>query len=487
MLKGSILGQLRDRHNRDQSQSGEERSPLNFGVYYKNTLVALCHALEDSILTSDCNPLMLTAFQQGKWYLEEAERYGDIAEVAQQIVIMATPGAGFSDHPTSRRDNVSLIDLSPEDPVAQEWHLIIVSPNYTGMVICQEISEADYRVLGTPNQDVERKFYGFWTFEPELVCETAQLAIAHIQTYNPDLATQLATQLDGITSAIQSGDALCSHPTSDQMGQIVQRVVDYLESCQDEVPSGSTSSPAIAIDSSATAQLSTNLVSNELQAFLRLAQLMDQADVTNPMAAAEVAALAESMGQLLDLPGWQLHRLRLAGLLHRFAFLHHSDFSLDTPASNPLTYEPPMLSSTTPPSCRLNPGTQVLRMMPQMRAVATIITHQTERWDGRGYPANLCADEIPLESRILGLVVTFQQKLVDLQPHQGGGDRFNQSLDPSVLEQALAHCTNEAEKRWDPKLLDALTLLVAGLQQGLNLTVAHPKISSGLWLLDNDR
>jgi len=59
--------------------------------------------------------------------------------------------------------------------------------------------------------------------------------------------------------------------------------------------------------------LEHNLVSNELQV-LRLAQLIDLADTNNPRAAAEVAALAETMGQLLEIPAW-LKRLRLAGLL----------------------------------------------------------------------------------------------------------------------------------------------------------------------------
>jgi len=41
--------------------------------------------------------------------------------------------------------------------------------------------------------------------------------------------------------------------------------------------------------------------------------LIDLADTNNPRAAAEVAALAETMGQLLEIPAWQLKRLRLAG------------------------------------------------------------------------------------------------------------------------------------------------------------------------------
>ena len=41
MLEGSILSQLVC----DRAKRGT--TPLNYGVYYKNTLVALCHALED--------------------------------------------------------------------------------------------------------------------------------------------------------------------------------------------------------------------------------------------------------------------------------------------------------------------------------------------------------------------------------------------------------------------------------------------------------
>ena len=72
---------------------------------------ALCHALEDFILNSKCNPLVITAFQQGKWYLQEADRYGDIAGKARKIAIMAAPGAGFAEHPTSQKENVDLVSL----------------------------------------------------------------------------------------------------------------------------------------------------------------------------------------------------------------------------------------------------------------------------------------------------------------------------------------------------------------------------------------
>ncbi len=69
--------------------------PSSYGVYYKNTLVALCHALEDHILQqryadSTNKPLVLVTFQQGKWYLQEAERYLEIAKCSREVAGRAT-------------------------------------------------------------------------------------------------------------------------------------------------------------------------------------------------------------------------------------------------------------------------------------------------------------------------------------------------------------------------------------------------------------
>jgi DICT domain-containing protein len=421
MLEGSILQLLKDAHQPEFTG----KRPLNFGVYYKNTLVSLCHALEDCILSCSSAPLVVTAFQRGKWYLEEADRYAELSDRARHVVIMASPDTGFAEHPTSQRSNVDLVALNPEDPVSEEWHLIIFAPTYTAMVLCQELSEQDYGVKGVPTVDLERKFYGFWTFESGLVQETVELAIA---------------QTEAICQ--ESETAEC-----DEIYEAVSLVIDYLQTEQQNHQNEA---------------LDTNLTSNELQAFLRLAQLIDQTDISNPMAAAEVTALSEGMAQLLDLPAWQMNRLRLASLLHRVGFLQRTDNVLRSDHSTDEI-------ESHAPSCRLLPGTQILRTMQRLKAIATIITHQTEQWNGSGYPAGLSGDEIPLESRILGLLAEFQNRV-----HCG-----------QDMAQALADCQKEAGDRWDPKLIDALSLLVNAMQQGLSLSTSLPKIAAGMWLLDS--
>ncbi|MEA5621079.1 DICT sensory domain-containing protein [Cronbergia sp. UHCC 0137] len=443
MLKGSILQKLEIAHR-------STTRPIHFGVYFKNTLVALCHALEDHILGSEGTPLVITAFQQGKWYLQEADRYADIAQCSREIVIMAAANSGFAEHPTSELPNVNLVGLEANDPVAEEWHLIILSSEYTAMVICQELSADDYGSGGLPTSDLERKFYGLWTFEPELVQETAEIAIAHIEKYNPELAHKLNSHKQNIKTSIA---------TPEELSAVVSRVVDYLQTGQEKL-----TIPQQTLD--------RNLVSNEIQAFLRMAQLMDLADINNPMAAAEVVAICETMAQLLDLPAWQIKRLRLAALLHRIDPLQKAESALTPGSSHRYQEDAP----SCPLTCPLVPGAQVLRTMSRLRAIAQIITHQTEWWNGTGEPAGLIGDEIPLESRILALAANFQWQ-VNQQKYlnQPGEEIFSQALD---------HCQQQQSTRFDPKLVDTLALLVMGLQQGLDFPLMKPKISSAMWLLD---
>lgn len=445
MLEGSILKELTEGY----SQGQEGGSLLSFGVYYKNTLVALCHALEDCILATDSNPLVITAFQQGKWYLEEADRYSEIARMARQIVIMAAPDAGFHSHPTSQLDNVTLVDLSPEDPVAQEWHLIILSPSYTAMVLCQELSGDDYKIHGQPSSDLERKFYGLWTFNPVTVRRTIDHAVQHIGQYNPALRSAL---MGHVSDILEANPDLTETASGEAVGAAVGKVFEYLEDSRLQVTQQAVSDNTDA--------LRQNLASNELQAFLRMAQLVDVMDPLNPEAARDVVALLEMMGELIDLPAWRVQRLRLAGWLHRVAPFHPDG----------------SLSAEDAPSCPLVPGAQILRRMPRLRAIATIITHQTERWDGQGPPARLAGDQIPLESRMLGLVSYYQAQVISMK---SAGE-----ADP--LTAVLQRCQSQQGGRWDPKLVEILALMVKGLQQGLSLPTIPMKFSMGVGLLSPD-
>jgi HD-GYP domain-containing protein (c-di-GMP phosphodiesterase class II) len=113
--------------------------------------------------------------------------------------------------------------------------------------------------------------------------------------------------------------------------------------------------------------------------------------------------------------------------------------------------------------------------------VAQIMTHQTEWWNGKGGPAALEADDIPLEARILGLATHFQG-LVGALDAPASSEAKTAWF--TRLQAALAQCQAESGERWDPKLVELLTLLVSGLHQGMTLSIQSPKFTNGLWLLD---
>jgi DICT domain-containing protein len=439
--------------------------PSSFGVYYKNTLVALCHALEDHILQTSSpepnqQPLVLVTFQEGKWYLQEAERYFDIGQCCRHVAIAALPDSGFINHPTGKLDNVSLINLDPSDDLVWEWNLIILAPGYTAMLLCYELSDEEYLPHGIPTTDTERKFYGLWTFDSNSVRQAAEILIQRIHPYNPDLANRLQQQHQEII-------ATPSTSVSDLSG-VVSRIVTYLQTSQQELIAVNRQTRELRELEDQAKRVSRNINANKLQAFLRMVQRVDQRDKDNPCASLQVSALCETLGQLLDLPTLKLRRLRLAGLLYRIG----------------LASAPPEIFTQTPEEMddstrafwqeRGVIGARLLEAMPELAIVKDIVAHHLEHWDGSGKPDGQKGEEINIKARILGLVSYFQELT---QPR---GNR------PALsLSEALEKCQQLSGTRFDPELVESLTTVVRLSEIGLMQLPQLPTQLPNVWLEDN--
>ena len=444
------------------------RLPSSFGVYYKNTLVALCHALEDHILQTAAgkgstepadihSPLVLVTFQQGKWYLQEADRYLDIAAKSRHVAIAAVADSGFRSHPTGERDNVSLVDLDPSDPWAEEWNLIILAPSYSAMVLCHELEEREYWQGMQPARDVERKFYGLWTFERDLVEKAAEISAQRLQPYDSNLAARLSSEIANIGT--------CSDCPPADLSGVVSRIVTYLQSSQEQLVATQRQTRELWDLEGQAKRLNRNITANKLQAFLRMAQRVDERDPFNSAASSQVSALSETLGQILDLSTIQLRRLRLAGLLFRIG--------LSEAPSEVFTLKAEELDERSPTFWRDRGsiGAQLMSSMPELKPVVTIVNHQLEHWNGSGRPDGLQGGEIPLESRILGLVAFFQ----DLT--QPRGDRA--ALSPN---DALAECEKLSDSRFDPAIVTALTTVVRLAEVGMLQLPQQPSQIPTVWL-----
>ncbi len=436
--------------------------PSSYGVYFKNTLVALCHALEDHILQGDPNatdlqPLVLVTFQQGKWYLQEADRYFDIAQRSLQIAIAAVADSGFATHKTGQLENVALVNLDANDSLVQEWNLIILAPNYAAMVLCHELSPEDYRADSQPEVDAERKFYGLWTFDRPLVEQAATILIERMRSYNRALCDRLKQQQAEIA-------ANPSSLTADLTG-VVSRIVTYLQTSQQQLITVNRQQRELVELEGQALRLNRNLAASKLQAFLRMVQRVDQRDLDNPVAALQVAALVETIGQILDLPTLKLRRLRLAGLLFRIG-LAEAPHQVFTQTASQLDE-----ASLAFWQERAVLGAKLLSTMPELTAVTDIVLHQLENWDGSGKPDGLKAEEITIESRILGLVAYFQELT------QPKGDR------PALsLGEALETCRESSGTRFDPALVDALSTVIRLTEIGLMQLPDRPTQLPNVWL-----
>ena len=449
-----------------QATLPDGKLPSSYGVYFKNTLVALCHALEDHILQTSgsgddiaVKPLVLVTFQQGKWYLQEADRYLDIANVSRRVVIGAVVDSGFATHKTGQLENVSLIDLDPIDPIIQEWNLIILAPTYKAMVLCRELSDEEYLPEGKPDVDTERKFYGLWSFDQSLVSAAAEIFIEQTRHYNPPLADSLVEIHHEILATV-------GPPLADISG-VVTRIVTYLQTSQQQMVAINRQSRDLWELEGQALRVSRNLNANKLQAFLRMAQRVDERDSWNPTASLQVAALSETLGQLLDLPALQLRRLRLAGLLFRVGLVSAPN-EVFTQTSD--QFDQQTLAFWRDRSFI---GSQLLQAMPELSPVAEIVKHKLEYWDGSGKPEGLRGEGIPIASRIIGLIACFQS----LTKPRGNRPALS-------LTEALEKCQEQSGTRFDPALVETLANVVRLTEMGLMELPSRPSQLPNIWLED---
>ncbi len=197
-------------------------------IYFKNSLTALSHAMEDQILAVDNRddpPLVIANFQKERFYRMEARRYERISSQADQVFILAAPETEFFGQDT----DCHLVALDPKDPLAQEWHLIILCRRYAAVLVCREEpgSEVptDYNGQDVlPTLDPARRFRGVWSFDRQMTWRAASLILPKISVYRPDCAEILKNH--PMLSLTPGGPALID-PTI-----YTERLFNYLQAGQ---------------------------------------------------------------------------------------------------------------------------------------------------------------------------------------------------------------------------------------------------------------
>ena len=192
-------------------------------IYFKPSLTALSHAMEDQVLAGSDRPLVIANFQQERFYRQEAHRYQRIAQITPQVYVLAAPETEFR----SASDAYETVAFVPTDELTQEWHLIAIGGQYASCLICRE------REAFTPDNltqllamDQSRRFEGIWTFDRQVSCTAAHLLLDRILAYRPELAAKIAEARSQLLVPAPAGFQ------NVDPGPFAERLVTYLQASQ---------------------------------------------------------------------------------------------------------------------------------------------------------------------------------------------------------------------------------------------------------------
>lgn len=144
--------------------------------------------------------------------------------------------------------------------------------------------------------------------------------------------------------------------------------------------------------------------------------------------------LSKMLGEKLNLSAKELDELELLSVLHDIGKIGINDAILNKPGK--LTQQEWIEVKT-----HSEIGYRIAMSSPELVSIAHYILTHHERWDGNGYPKGLKGEEIPLLSRIIAIVDSY-----DAMTH----DRVYRTA--MTKEEALEEIANNAGTQFDPAL-----------------------------------
>jgi diguanylate cyclase (GGDEF)-like protein/putative nucleotidyltransferase with HDIG domain len=177
-----------------------------------------------------------------------------------------------------------------------------------------------------------------------------------------------------------------------------------------------------------------------------LALAIDAKDQTSQSHIRRVQLYAASVARAMGMSPNDVQGVKTAALLHDIGKLAVPEHILSKPG--PLTPEEFQKIRAHP-----KVGADIVSSVPFPYPVAPLILSHHERWDGRGYPAGLKGEQIPLGARILSVVDYFDAVMAERPYHKA-----------MSFDGALALLKSEAGKALDPAVVATFVELLPSLQ-----------------------
>lgn len=379
-------------------------------VYSKRTLIDLSHAMEDQALLAADHPIVLATFQTARFVAPELERYRLLARQSPLTVMFARAASSDVD---AKRDGVIPVDLAPDDPLCDEWHVVVMAHNFMALLLCREVGGSPRR-LPDPRADLDRQFESLWTFEPDVVRYAATLFLKRVQVAWPAWPLPALPSSDGGAAAMPFVQPLTT------------RMLERLERA-----------------SHRERQRRLELERSYEQSLRMLSGAVEAKDHVTGQHVVRVAALAEALGRRL---GWSvavLRDLRYGASLHDIGKIGVPEAVLSKPGK---------LNDEELVQMRRHPviGAEILGDIAYLRQAAAVVRHHHERWDGTGYPDGLAGDAISPLAQVVAIADVYDAL---------GSDRPYRTAWPQ--ERVLDLIRSESGRAFAPPLVQLLLDIIA--------------------------
>jgi diguanylate cyclase (GGDEF)-like protein/putative nucleotidyltransferase with HDIG domain len=187
-----------------------------------------------------------------------------------------------------------------------------------------------------------------------------------------------------------------------------------------------------------------------------LARAIDAKDQMAQSHIRRVQTYAAGLAKAIDLSASDIQGVKTAALLHDIGKLAVPEHILSKPG--PLTQEEFQ-------KIRIHPqvGAEIIAAVPFPYPVAPLILSHHERWDGKGYPHGLAAEQIPVGARILTIVDYFDAVTTERPYHKA-----------LAHDSAIGLLKHEAGRALDPRLVDKFVEILPALIAEANAAEPEP-------------
>jgi HD-GYP domain-containing protein (c-di-GMP phosphodiesterase class II) len=166
-----------------------------------------------------------------------------------------------------------------------------------------------------------------------------------------------------------------------------------------------------------------------------LNQMLDLKDLNTGLHSTRLAEWGVRLGEQLGMPQSALKDLEVGAILHDIGKVGVSDAILNKPSQ---------LDPNERKEIEKHPeyGWSILRVVPGFKLSSLLVLHHHERIDGNGYPSGLKDAEIPLGSRIISVIDSFDAMVSDRSYRKG-----------LPVDEAIRRLQQDSGKQFDPEVV----------------------------------